>query len=798
MHLARITPFSFNETEKLQAREEASTQVRLVKRALRLAGAMAAGLLAVMAGLVHAQSPNEVAPTATHQPGSAWPAIRKPSGSAPNVLLIMTDDVGFASTSTFGGLVPTPTFDSLAQRGAPYNGFNTTAICSPTRASLLTGRMPHNVEMGNVANLATGYTGYTSVMPNEAGTVAAVLRDAGYGTAMFGKWHIAPEWEQSSFGPFDRWPNGMGFDYFYGFLGGDTDQFSPALFENGLPIDPSKGDPNYILDRDLADQTIQWIKRHNATASDHPFFVYFAPGTAHSPHSAPKDWLEKFRGKFDMGWDRYRQEAYKRQIARGIIPATAELTPRPEFLPAWDSLTSEQKRVFSRQMEAFAAQLSFNDAQVGRILDSLEQDGELENTLVIFIQGDNGASAEGGQQGLFSEEAMINGYQEDFAYLLQNIDKIGGPKAHNHIAAPWAWAMSTPFQYYKQVASHAGGVRNGLVISWPGHISDPGKVRQQQLHVSDVAPTIYEVAGIEPPEVLKGVAQMPLDGMSFAYTLRRPSEPGHRQTIVYEMMQNLGIYHEGWTAGTRPMAAPWDIVVKSLDVDVEDRVWELYHIAEDFSQANDLASKYPEKLAAMKARFFEDAARGNILPIHGVRDGAAGRPSLGGARDLFRYTSRVTRVAEDAAPRTRGRSFNISADVTVSERGADGVLVTHGGRFGGYALYLKDGLPVFHYNAISDRQYRIAGTRPVAPGRHKIEARFIIDEEKAGSGGELTLLVDGQEVSRGRVENTYRTWISMSEGLDIGEDTLTPINDDYTISDSRFSGDIHEVRIELK
>lgn len=731
-------------------------------------------------------------------PGKDWPKVPKPAAEAPNILLIMTDDVGFSSTNTFGGAVPTPNFDRLAQQGARYNAFNTTAICSPTRASLLTGRMPHNVEMGTVNNFPTGYRGYTSVIPKEAGTVAAALKAAGYTTAAFGKWHLTPEWEQTTLGPFNRWPTGMGFDHFYGFLAADTDQFAPALYEDIKAIAPPTDNPDYILDRDLSDRVIGWIRTQKQVAPDYPFFVYLAPGTAHAPHSAPKEWLEKFRGKFDMGWDELRRQTFERQKKAGIIPADTKLTPRPDFLPAWNSLSADHKKVFARMMEAFAAALAFSDEQIGRILDDLEKMDEMNNTLVIFIQGDNGASAEGGLQGLHSEESFVNGYPEDFEYLLKHLDEIGGPKAHNHFPAAWAWAMSTPFQYYKQVASHAGGIRTGMVVSWPGQLRDPGKIRRQFLHVSDIAPTILEAVQVKPPQVLNGVTQMPLDGISFAYTFKEADAPEQRKQQVFEVMQNLGIYKDGWTAGTTPVAVPWESTTKSSDMDVSRREWELYNISMDFSQSTNLARTNPDKLNELKAEFFKVAGQNNILPIHGIFDGAIGRPSLTAGRNMFRYTERATRIPESAAPQTLGRSFEISADVILPERGGNGVLVTQGGRFGGYALYLKDGVPSFHYNMTTNRQYLIRGSKPLAAGEHKIVAQFVIDRTEPGAGGMLTLFVDGKQAGQGRIDHTYRTWFSTSEGFDIGEDSLTPISDDYNIAGSRFDGEIKEILVELK
>ncbi|MEE4454842.1 arylsulfatase [Novosphingobium resinovorum] len=727
-----------------------------------------------------------------------WPQIARPAPGAPNILLIMTDDVGFASSATFGGAIPTPNLSALAETGARYNNFNTTGMCSPTRASLLTGRDPHDVEMGNINNLATGYKGYTSVIPRSGGMIAEVLRQRGYATAAIGKWHITPPWELSAYGPFDRWPSHMGFSYFYGFHGGDTDQFRPALFENTVPVTPPQ-DPAYILDADLADHAISWIRQQKAVAPDHPFFLYLAPGTAHTPHSAPAEWLMKFRGKFDRGWDAMRADNFRRQKALGIIPKDAVLTPRPDFLPAWQSLPAERRQVYARMMEAFAAALAFQDHEVRRVLDSLKQSGELDNTLIVFIQGDNGASAEGGQQGLMAEESVINGYEENFDYIASHIDEIGGPKAHSHFPAAWAWAMNSPFQYYKQVASHFGGTRNGMVVSWKGRIVQPGQIRDQFLFVSDVMPTLLEAAGVTPPTELDGVLQMPLGGVSFASTFAHPKAPSQRDTQVFEVMQNAGIYHQGWMASTRPAAAPWLVTSKSLDVPFEKRTWELYNIGKDFSQSRDLASSQPAKLEELKALFQEQARAHNVLPVHGIGDGAAGRPSLAAGRTHFTYYAHTTRIPENTAPRIVGRSFEIDAQIATRGAADNGVLLAHGGRHGGYALYLDaQGRPTFHYNMINDLQYRIVSPAPMPSGTHVLSARFEIDQPKPASGGTLILSIDGKEVARGRVEHTHRTFISSSEGFDIGEDTLTPVSDGYPEYDNAFRGEIKRVDVELR
>ncbi|MGE4430433.1 MAG: arylsulfatase [Sphingobium sp.] len=780
--------------------------IRPDARLLPRGGRTLSRLARLLSGIALLASPalaqTELAVPANALPGHAqpiaWPRNPQAPAGAPNILLILTDDVGFGSASTFGGLIPTPNLDALARDGARYNAFNTTALCSPTRAALLTGREPHSVGMGNVSNLPTAYEGYTSVIEPATGMIARTLSDNGYITAAFGKWHLTPEWEQSSLGPFDRWPTGQGFSYFYGFHGGDTDQFAPALFENTRPIAPPADDPTYILDKDLSERASLWIQQQHDQAPDKPFFLYLAPGTAHSPHSAPPEWLAKFRGKFDQGWDVVREQIFANQKKAGIIPADAKLTPRPDFMPAWDSLPPDRKQVYARMMEAYAAAIAYNDDQVGRVIQGLKKSGQFDNTLIISIQGDNGASGEGGLSGNLTEEAFINQYPEDFEYLKRHIDEIGGPKAHNHFPAMWAWAMNSPFQYYKQLASHFGGIRNGMVVSWPGKIEAPERVRSQFLYVTDVVPTLLEAAGIKQPEVQRGVEQAPLDGISFAYSFTRPNAPTQRRTQVFEMMQNLGIYHEGWMASTAPAAAPWEIT-KAQKIDLTKRKWELYQVSKDYSQANDLAASQPKKLKELQALFFAEAEKAKILPIHGIAEGAQGRPSLTEGRTSFTYHAGLTRMPENTAPPIIGKSFDIIAEMDIpADRTANGVIVTQGGRFGGYALYVKDGKPVFHYNMTNDLQYRIASQTDLAPGKHVLMARFVMDKPERGSAGTVTLLLDGKDIATGRVDHTHRAWISNSEGFDVGEDTLTPINDDYTIANSRVNFTLDHVRIDLK
>jgi arylsulfatase len=728
-------------------------------------------------------------------PVPAWPADPAPAAGAPNVLLIMTDDVGFASSSTFGGPVPTPNFGKLAAEGARYNQFNTTALCSPSRAALLTGRNPHRVGMGTLPDIPRPYPGYTGVIPKSAGTIARILKDAGYNTAAFGKWHLAPRWELSQAGPVDRWPTGLGFEHYYGFLGGDTSQWEPALYDDTRPIEAPHDDPGYILDRDLADHAIGWMRQQHALAPAKPFFIYYATGSAHAPHQAPAEWLARFRGEFDQGWDKVREESFARQKAMGIIPRSAALTPRPAELPAWKSLSADQRRLFARLMEAYAAQLAYSDFQIGRVIDELRRSGQWGNTLIIFIQGDNGSSAEGGLRGMVDEGSFVEGIEEPLDYQLAHIDEIGGPRAYNSYPAGWAWAMDTPFQYYKQIASHLGGTRNGLVIAWPGHIDEPRTVRTQFHFIADILPTIAEAARVPLPTSIDGVRQLPFDGISMAYSFRHPREASHRREQLFEMVGNMGLYKDGWWANTTPIRQPWDLL-KPAPADAEGRPWQLFDLTHDYSQAHDLAKADPGRLAAMKAEFMAAAEANNLLPF---RDDPAPppppKPTLGAERTEFIYYPGMTRIAEDAAPHTIGRSWRMEADVEIGAR-AHGVIATHGGRFGGYGFYLRDGCPVFRYNAIGSRAYTVAADRPLAPGRHRLALRFASDGGP-GSGGLATIEVDGAAVASGRIEHSLAAWISLSEGLDIGEDTISPIDDDYTIATSRFSGKIGQVRFIL-
>lgn len=662
---------------------------------------------------------------------------------APNVFIIMTDDVGFGASSTFGGPVPTAAFDRLAKNGQRYNAFHTAALCSPTRAALLTGRNPHKVGFGAITSMGTGYPGYNTILPKSAATIGEVLRQNGYATAWFGKNHNTPEWESSAVGPFDRWPNGLGFDYFFGFMGGATSQWNPELFENQLAIEKPAGDTDYLLDRDMGDRAINWLKTVDGAQPDKPVLLYYAPGTSHSPHHAPADWIVKFKGQFDRGWDKMREETLARQIRLGVVPKGTRLTPRPASIPAWASLSTDQKRLYARMMEVYAAALSFADHQVDRILDELKAQGRLDNTLVIYIQGDNGGSGEGGPSGSINDIASINGFRADLPTMLKAMDKLGGPEFYNNYPVGWAWAMNTPFQWTKQVASHLGGVRNGMVMSWPNHMKRPGGIRPQFHDIADVAPTIYEAAGITPPTRVNGVDQMPLDGISMIYSLNAPSAASKRTHQLFELQGNVALYADGWWANSKPTRAPWDFAGPG-GLPAEG-AWELYNLKGDFSQSTDLAASNPEKLKAMQDRFWREAAEGQVLPLDNrsfARWDTSNRPSLLGDRKRFSFGPSKRRITGGAFPDVSGRSWRIDAEIDVNSAGAQGTVVMNGARSAGWTLALKAGRPVFAYKASDapEDMTVLQGTRALTPGQHKLSVIFTAGER--GKQGRAELLVE--------------------------------------------------------
>lgn len=722
--------------------------------------------------------------------------LKTPSG-APNVLLVLLDDVGFGATSTFGGPCNTPTFQMLADNGLKFNHFHTTALCSPTRAALITGRNHHSVHTGVITEAATGFPGYDSVMQKDTATVAEVLKQNGYGTAWFGKNHNVPDWQTSQAGPFDLWPTGLGFDHFYGFIGGDTSQWRPAVTEGTKPIDPYLGDPDYNFDYDIADQAIKWISMQKAVAPDKPFFCYYAPGATHAPHHPKKEWVEKYKGKFDQGWDKIREETFARQKKMGIIPQDTVLTPLAPGIQAWDSCTPDEKKAYARFMEVYAGFLEQTDYNVGRVIDSIRKRGELDNTMVIFIAGDNGASAEGSRQGLLNEMTFFNGVKENIADVLERADEIGTWKTYNHYPVGWAHAMCTPFQWTKQIASHFGGTRNGMVISWPRGIAARGELRTQFHHCIDVVPTILEACQVTMPSSVNGVTQKPIEGVSMSYAFAEADAKDSRTKQYFELLSNRAIYSDGWVACTTPVGAPWDSAGAKVD-EITGYKWELYDTSKDFSQANDLAAEMPEKLKDLQLLFYTEAARYNVLPIDNSKTerlDPAIRPSLTRGRKSFSYTEGMVRIPEGASPDIKNKSWSIKADVEVKEN-ASGMIITQGGLFGGWGLYLNQGKPVFHYNFVDVAHFDIASPDSLAPGKHTIEMQFAYDGGGIGRGGLATVSVDGSPVARGRIERTIPIRITLDETLDIGEDCGTPVNLSYDVP-FRFEGEIENVTVNL-
>lgn len=642
-------------------------------------------------------------------------------------------------------------------------------------------------------------------MPKSNGSIGEVLKQNGYNTSWFGKNHNVPDWQTSQAGPFDLWPNGLGFEYFYGFIGGDTDQWHSAIFEGTTPIeaDEQLGPNPKHFDELMANKAIDWIRLQNSMAPDKPFFAYYAPGTSHAPHHAPKDWIAKFKGQFDQGWDVVREETLARQKKLGIAPADTQLTERPKEIPAWDSLSADQKRVYARMMEVYAGALAHADYQIGRVIQAVKDTGELDNTIIIFIQGDNGASTEGSLQGTTNEIGVTgNGVPESIDYLMSVIDDLGGPKTYNHYPVGWAHAMNAPFQWAKVVASHFGGTSNGLVISWPQRIKDKGAIRTQFHHVIDIVPTILEATGITFPTMLNGVKQSPIEGTSMVYSFDSANSPSTRTTQYFELMSNRGIYHDGWMASTTPRRLPW--VAVGPDPSPDDFKWELYHVAQDFSQATDLAAKNPDKVKEMQTIFDNEAKKYNVYPLDSsfaARGDVSIRPSLTAGKSSFTYYSGAVRIPEGSTPDVKNKSFSLIADIAVPAGGANGVLATQGGNFGGWGLLVNNGKPEFVYAFSNQPQhkYRIASGQAVAPGKHTVRLDFKYDGGGRGKGGVGTMLVDGAQVAQGRIENTIANRFSLDETFDVGEDTGTAVVEDYAAQmPFRFTGKLDKFTIELK
>jgi arylsulfatase A-like enzyme len=736
-------------------------------------------------------------------PDTHYPPIvpLRPPAGAPNVLVVLIDDAGFGSSSVFGGPCDTPNLEKLAGNGLRYNRFHTTALCSPTRAALLTGRNHHSVGMGNITENATSAPGNSSIRPNTAAPLAEILKLNGYSTAQFGKCHEVPVWEVTPVGPFNAWPTGGGgFEYFYGFIGGETNQWYPALFEGTTPVEqPKMPEDGYHLTEDLANRASKWIHQQKSLMPDKPFFVYFAPGATHAPHHAPKEWIERYRGRFDKGWDALREETFARQKELGVIPRDCELTERHAQIPAWNTISPEMKPVLARQMEVYAAFLSHTDHQIGRLVDALSDLDILDDTLVYVIIGDNGASAEGSLQGTFNEILSITGYGEleTPEYLTGRLDEFGGPTAYNHYAVGWAHAMDTPYQWTKQVASHFGGTRNGTIVHWPRGIKAKGEIRSQFFHVIDVAPTVLQVAGLPEPTYVNGVMQKPIEGVSMAYTFDDAGAEERHQTQYFEMMGNRGIYHKGWTAVTRHRT-PWETGKMQLPA-FDDDAWELYDTNSDWSQAHDLAGEQPEKLAELQRLWLIEAAKYNVLPIDDrmaerADPDAAGRPRLvtGSRQLLFGGMGRLT---ENSIVNYKNRSYAVTAEVVVPDGGAEGVIVAVGGSIGGWSLYARDGKPKYCYNFYGLNEYFAEGADPLPAGTHQVRLEFAYDGGGVGKGGDVTLYVDGKEAGSVRVEQTEPLVFSADETLDIGNETGSPVTKDYATR--RFNGEVKWVEIDV-
>jgi arylsulfatase len=722
--------------------------------------------------------------------------VRPPKG-APNIVLILIDDAGYGQFGTFGGQVQTPALDSIAKQGLRYTRFHTTALCSPTRAALLTGRNHHSTGTGVITEAATGYDGYTGLIGKNVGTIAEVLRQYGYATAWFGKNHNTPDWETSQVGPFDRWPSGLGFDYFYGFMGGDIDQWQPTLYENHQLVPRSK-DPDYILTPDLVDHAINWLRQTRSIAADKPFFLYMSTGATHAPHHVSPQYIEKYQGKFDMGWDVYREQTFARQKQLGVVPANAQLTKRPKELPAWNALSADQKRLFARMMEVFAGFTDQTDHEMGRLLEAVRALPDADNTLILYEVGDNGASAEGGLVGLMNENSFFNGVPEKLQDNLARMDELGGPKHFNHFPAGWAWAMNTPFQWTKQIASHLGGVRNPLAISWPARIKDGGGVRPQFHHVIDVAPTIYEAVGIEFPQILNGVAQKPIEGVSMVYTFDSASAPDRRRTQYFEMLINRGLYHDGWWAASR-VGIPWESGGTTIDPD--KATWELYNLNDDFSQASDLAKQNPAKLRGLQDLWWSEAARYSVLPLdprktERLNAELQGRPSMTGNRKSFTYYPGVLAVPAGSAPNVLNKSFSVTADVDRSAA-ATGAVFSLGGSDGGFGIYVRDGKPVFVGNFLNQSITRVVSSQALPDGPAKIRGDFNYDGGGMGKGGAMSLFINDQKVGEGRMEHTQGITLGLGGTLDVGADTGTAVDEEYT-PPFEFNGKIEKVTVDLR
>jgi len=737
-------------------------------------------------------------------PDTKYPPIKelRPPKGAPNVLVVLIDDVGFGATSAFGGPCQTPNFEKLAKNGIKYNRFHTTALCSPTRQALLTGRNHHSCGMGSITEMATSAPGANSVLSNTISPIARTLKLNGYSTSQFGKCHEVPVWQNSPIGPFDAWPTGGGgFEYFYGFIGGETNQWYPAIYDGTTPIEPEKTpEQGYHFTEDMTTKAINWIRQQKSLAPDKPFFTYFAPGATHAPHHVPKKWADKYKGKFDQGWDKLREETFARQLKLGVIPKDCVLTERHPEIPAWDTITPVMKKVLARQMEVYAGFMEHTDHHVGRLVDSLKELGILEDTLIYVILGDNGASAEGSLQGCFNEMAPLTGFPEleSAEFLTERIDKLGGVEAYNHYAVGWAHSMDTPYQWTKQVASHFGGTRNGTIIHWPKGIKAKGEIRSQFHHVIDVAPTILEAAGLPQPVFVNGVQQRPIEGVSMMYSFDNAKAGERHETQYFEMSGNRGIYHKGWTAVTRHRT-PWITGGAKLPA-FDDDVWELYDTNTDWSQSKDLAKEMPEKLHHLQRLWLIEAVKYNVLPLDDrfaerANADVAGRPQLvkGNRQLLHRGMGRLT---EGSIVSYKNKSHAVTAEVIVPESGAQGVIVAVGGIIGGWSLYAKEGRLRYCYNFYGVNRYTIESTVKIPSGTHQVRMEFKYDGGGIAKGGLATLFVDGKKVGEGRVDQTEPAVFSADETLDIGNEFGSPVTPDYP-KEKKFTGDVNWVEIDV-
>jgi arylsulfatase len=724
--------------------------------------------------------------------------VTAPAG-APNVVIILIDDLGFGAPSPFGGPIATPTLKKLAEQGLRYNNFHTTALCSPTRAALKSGRNHHMVNMGFITEMATGFPGATGSIPNSTAPIAEILRENGYSTAAFGKWHETAAWEASVSGPFDRWPTRQGFDKFYGFIGGETNQWAPYLFDGDAQVE-LPNDPNYHFMTDMTDKAAAWIKYQKALTPDKPFFVYFAPGATHAPHHVPKEWIAKWQGKFDMGWDKLREETLARQIAMGIVPANTKLAKKPEAIKDWDTLSADEKRLFTRQAEVFAAFLDYTDHEIGRLLQAVDVTGESDNTLVFYIAGDNGTSGEGGVNGMFNEYTYFNGVPESVSEMLKHIDQWGSPETYPHMAAGWSVALNTPFAWMKQVASDFGGTRNGMVVSWPKGIKARDGIRTQFAHVIDIAPTILEAANIPEPTEVDGTKQIPMQGKSLVYTFADASAPERHTTQYFEIAGNRAIYHDGWYARTIHKA-PWEPKPRNP---WQSDTWELFNVREDFSLSNDVARANSGKLTELQQIFMKEAEANHVLPLDDRSmermDGkAVGRPDLMAGRTSLTLSEGMTGLMESVFINVKNRSKVITAEVDVPASGANGTVIAQGGRFGGWSLYVKDGIPAYDYNFLGLSRSSIAATKPLVAGaKSTIRFEFVYDGGGPGKGGKGTLFVNGEKVAEGRIDHTQAGIFSADETADVGIDLGTPVVEAIGAeARSRFTGHIPNVTVEV-